>query len=355
MFQNIIVLLAVSIAFFSCKKDKPDEGNNNLPTVSASKVLIVCEGSLGNGNAELSVYDPIADSVFNDVFKTANKQPLGDIFQSIYKHNDDYFLSVNNSDKIAVIESKNWKQKATIAVSKPRYIVAVNDHKAYVGSLFSNKIYVINTNNFSVEKEIKMPFQNVEGMLMTDGFAYVCCWDTACNKLYQINTNNDEITDSINLAGSAPQSILMDKENKAWVMGGNVYKNKKTNLTRIDLSSKKAVRSYIYTTAVEAIKPCFNKGKDTLYFLKVNYSGGSLNNGVFRMSIIDPILPEIAFIPCQTNQYFWALGIDPASGNIYVGDPKGFVQKSSVSIYNQKAIFQKYFNAGLGISSFYFD
>lgn len=355
VFQNIKLALVLTLVFFSCKKDKPGLGDTTLPGGQTAKVLVVCEGSLGNGNAGLSVYVPGTDSVFTDVFRNANGQSLGDIFQSIYKHGKQYFLCVNNSDKITVVNSTTWLQEATIALQKPRYILEINAQKAYVGSLFSNKIYVINTNTFSIEKQIEMPYQNVEGMLLKDGIAYVCCWDTACNTLYKINTATDKLVDSIPLAGAAPQSILLDKENKIWVLGGNAYKNKNTHLSRIDAGTGTMMRSFSFDAGVEAIKPSFNPARDTLYFLEVNYSGGSLNNGVYRMPVTSTVLPTTAFVSCRTNQYFWALGIDPHSGNIYVGDPKGFIQKGAVLIYDQQALLKRQFNVDLGVGGFYFD
>lgn len=355
MFQNIALSLLLSLSLFSCKKDKPDGGTTILPNDTTAKVLIVCEGSLGNGNATLSVYAPQTDSVFNDVYQNANGLALGDVFQSVFKQDNQYFFCVNNSDKITVVDQNSWRQKASISVPKPRYTLRVSDQKAYVGSLFSNRIYIINTKSFLVEKTIELPFQNAEGMLLKDGMVYVCCWDTACNKLYKIDASSDKLVDSISLAGSAAQSVLLDKENKIWVMGGNAYKNKSTHLNRIDLNSKKVIQSFIFDKKIEAIKPCFNPARDTLYFLEVNYSGGIVNNGVYRMPIGFSSLPTAAFVSCQANQYFWALGVDPNSGNIYVGDPKGFVQKGSVSIFNQQAQLQHSFNVGLGVGGFYFD
>jgi hypothetical protein len=355
VFKNVICFTIIGLVFFSCKKDKPDLPNTTLPKDSTKQVLIVCEGSLGNGNAELSVYNPISDSVFNSVFQNANKQSLGDVFQSIAKINNQYFLCINNSDKIVVLNAKTWLQEASINVSKPRYLLDVGNHKSYVGSLFSNKIYVINTNTFTVEKEIKMPYQNVEGMLLKDGFVYACCWDTACNKLYQINTANDIVVDSIVLSTRAPQSIVIDKENHLWVMGGNAYKGKVSSLSKINLSSKKLIQSLLFADGVEAIKPVLNKSLDTLYFIEVNYNGGAINNGIFRFPLNNASLPVSPFISCQPNQYFWALGSDSRTGNIYVGDPKGFVQKSSVLIYNSQAQLKTQFNVGLGVGAFYFD
>jgi DNA-binding beta-propeller fold protein YncE len=333
--------MVIGLVAFSCKKDKPNPTATILPKDSTGRVLIVCEGSLGNGNSELSIYYPNKDSVFNDVYKNANGQSLGDVFQSVSKINQQYFLCVNNSDKIVVLDANTWQQKATIKASKPRYLLDVGHNRAYVGSLFSNTIFVINTLTFSVEKEIKMPYQNAEGMILKDGIAYVCCWDTACNKLYQINTSTDNIIDSIQLAGNAPQNILLDKENKIWVMAGNAYKAKDASLSRIDISTKKTIQSFLFSKGIEAIK--------------ANYNGGTVNNGVFRMPIGSSSLPDKALIACQANQYFWGLAVEPNSGNIYVGDPKGFVQKGTVLIYNPSAQLLQQFNVGLGVGSFLFD
>lgn len=353
--QNISRLLCALLLLASCKKDKPEPGNPVLPQDGANRVLIVCEGSLGNGNAALSVYYPSSDSVFNDVYKTANRSDLGDVFQSISRQGDRYFLCINNSDKIVVLNRNSWLQEQSISIPKPRYLTKVSERKAYVGSLFSNKLYVLNTVDYTVEKTIDMPYTNVEGILVEGNTAYACCWDTACNKLYRIDTQSDQITDSIQLSGYAPQSILKDKEGALWVMAGNAYKKKNTTLNRINAAGEKLIRTFAFPAGVEAIKPCFNPNADSLYFLEVNYSGGSINNGVYRMPIGSTELPAAAFITCRANQYFWGIGIDPQSGRIFVGDPKGFVQKGTVSVYTVQGELKKEFNTGLGVGAFYFD
>ncbi|MDI9318993.1 MAG: hypothetical protein QM530_00830 [Phycisphaerales bacterium] len=356
MFQNIRCLTWLCLVFFaSCKKDKPNTGNVILPKDSTARVLIVCEGSLGNGNAEMSLYLPKKDSVYNDVYNLANNQVLGDIFQSLAKIDNQYFLCINNSSKIVVLNPMNWLQVASINILKPRYMLDIGNHRAYVGSLYSNKIYVVNTLTFAIETQIQMPYQNVEGMLLSDGYAYVCCWDTACNQLYRINTATHALVDSILLSGNAPHEILKDKVGKIWVMAGNAYKSKLATLSKIDVASKTLEQTLPFAKGVEAIKPCFNSGKDSLYFIEVNYSGGVLNNGIYRMPITATNLPNAPFISCQPNQYFWALSIEPVGGNIYMGDPKGFVQKSTVLVYNAQAQLQRQFAVGIGVSSFYFD
>jgi hypothetical protein len=351
----IILLLLATCLLGSCAKDKPTGPDHQLPSDSR-RILIACEGSLGNGNASLSVYLPEKDSIYNDIYTAANGQPLGDIFQSVSCINKHYFLVVNNSDKIVVLDSANWKQVAEIPVGKPRYILPVNSSEAYVSALFSNKLYRINTVNNTLEKTISLPFNNAEGMwLSDDGYAWICNWDTACNKVYKIHTGTDQVTDSVSLAGYAPQHIVADKEGKLWVLAGNPSQHKGTTLTRIDPASRKVLRTFTFPAGVEAIKPVFNSSRDMLYFIEVDYAGGTTNNGIYRMRYDDAALPATAWLPCSTFQYFWALGIDPVTGNIYVGDPKGFIQKGNVLVYRNDGTLLKQFSTGLGPGQFYFN
>jgi len=350
----VIILSGLLCLIAACTKDKPGQQHNQLPSDSR-RLLIACEGSLGNGNASLSVYLPDKDSVYNDVYTQANGQPLGDIFQSVINIHSHYFLAINNSDKIVILDSANWKQTGEIPVSKPRYILPVSNSAAYVSSLFSNKLYRINTLAPAVEKTIDMPFTNTEGLLLHNGYAWICNWDTACNKVYKMDIATDQLVDSFPIAGYAPQHIVKDKEGQLWVLAGNPSKNKATTLSLLDGTTGKMIRSFAFPAGVEAIKPVFNTDGDMLYFIEVDYAGGTSNNGIYRMRYNDVSLPATAWIGCAAFQYFWALGIDPLTGNIYIGDPKGFIQKGNVLVYKPDGSLLQQFATGLGPGQFYFN
>lgn len=353
--KNIIGVLCCCLLLGSCTKDKPGKPPATVPADSSRNVLVSCEGSLGNGNASLSIYFPLKDSVYQDVYTAANGKPMGDIFQSITRIGSRYFFCINNSDVILVLNPDNWLQSGTIALPKPRYILPLDHNKAYVSTLFSNRIYVINTASLAVEKQFTLPYKNAESMLRSGDAAWCCGWDTASNCIYRVNIHTDAIEDSIVLSGRAPQSILTDKEGKFWVLGGNITQGKTTTLHRIDPASRHILKTYTFGKGIEAIKPVFNRAKDTLYFIEVNYEGGPVNNGIFRMRIDEETLPSAPFIPCGPYQYFWALGTDPVTGHIYVGDPKGFVQNGRVMIYRPDGSLQGQFTTGLGPGSFYFN
>ncbi len=186
------------------------------------------------------------------------------------------------------------------------------------------------------------------------GNIFVCPWDTTCNKVYKIDATTSQVTQSIQASGYAPHAVLVDKEQMLWVLSGNVPKGKPAFLTRIDPSTGNTLKTYTFPSKTDPIKPIFNYTKDTLYFIEVQYDGTVNNNGIYRMAIYDATLPVQPFIKAAQYQYFWALGIDPATGNIYIGDPKGFTQKGTVSVYQPNGTQLKTFDVGLGPGQFYF-
>ncbi len=346
--------LVLLLFFAACVKDKPNPPEPPAIVDSADNVYIVCEGSLGNGNSSLSLYQVQSGSVVEDIYKTINDEELGDVFQSITPIGDKLFLCVNNSDKIVVLNKHDHKRVGTINIPKPRYMLPINNNKAYVSSLFSKKLYVIDPQAMSVTKDIDLPYENAEGMLLRNSTLYICPWDTATDKVLMMDVNTDEIIQTITVAGRAPQEAVTDKNGKLWVLSGNAYKGKDGALTCIDPVSNTVVRSYLFEHKVDPIRIVTNNAKDQLYFIEVDYNGGTKNNGLYRMGIDDKSLPSQALVPAAKFQYFWALGIEPLTDKIYLGDPKGFVQKGSVGIYNTNGVKEKEFAVGIGPGHFYF-
>lgn len=352
--KRISLLFVFPVLLAACKKDKPEEQEQPLPA-EGRRIYIANEGSLGNGNASLSVFNVDKDSVYNDVFTQKNNQPLGDIFQSMLIADDRLYMAINNSDKIVVVSKKDFSFIGSITVRKPRYMLQVNDEKMYVSSLYYPEINIVNPKTMQVLGKIDTDYPNSEGMTMLNNKVYACNWDTACNYFYEIDPATDKITARINLAGRASQQVLVDRNEKLWILAGNVYKQKTATLTQVDPVTKTIIKSFTFPAQADMMKPVWNPGKDTLYFLGVNYNGGTDYNGVYRMSINATGLPSQLFIPAQALQYYWALGIDSATNHIYLGDPKGFIQKGNVSVYETNGTRIKSFEVGLGPGYFYFD
>jgi len=351
--KNLQILILLT-ALAGCVKDKPPAAVNTVPGASGN-VYVVCEGNYGNANATLYAYEPANDSVYGDIYSAANHQPLGDVFQSMVHIGDKLFLCINNSDKVAVLHAGNWALEATLPIPQPRYILPISATKAYVSCLYRNKVYVINPQSVQVTDSIVLPGLSAESMCAYLGTVFTGSWDTSAgNKIFGINTGSDEAVSAITVAGRSPQELLLDRDQMLWVLAGDEPEITAT-LTRLDPSTGNILQSYSFPAAAYPLKPALNPTKDTLYFLEANYYGGSSNNGIYRMGINDPALPAVPFVQAAANQYFYALGIDPVSGLIYAGDPKGFDQKGSVILYRQDGTMLKSFTVGLGPGHFYFD
>ena len=349
---KILILLVCTGWMQGCVKDKPQE--HIPPATLPGNVFVVCEGTYGTGNGTLYSIPRSRDTAYGDLFKPANNRMLGDVFQSITKIDDHLFLCVNNSDNVLIINSSDLKLAATIHIPKPRYILPLTATKAYVSSLYSNKIYIINTRTFAVTDSILLPYENTEGMCSYNGTAFVCTWDTASNKVYKINTTTDQIIQPVETGGYAPQSVLIDKDHMLWVLAGNKTKGKTATLSRIDPYTGDILSTYQFPSDADPLKPVLNNTKDTLLFIEANYYGGITNNGIYRMGIHEQSLPALPFIAAVQYQYYWALGVEPLTGNIYVGDPVGFTQKGNVMIYRPDGTLIKKISVGVGPGSFYF-
>ncbi|MBK7667943.1 MAG: hypothetical protein IPJ32_11760 [Sphingobacteriaceae bacterium] len=206
---NYIIVLA-SLLLFSCVKDKPNDiMQPEVSFGSGFKVFITNEGNFGTNNASVSMYEPRSEQVVNDIYKTQNNNAaLGDVCQSMTKINNKYYVVVNNSGKIAVVNSSDFKVITNITgLQSPRHILPVTFSKAYVSDLYANAISIIDLNTNTKTGSILCSGWT-EQMVLIYNKAFVT--NNNSGYTYVINTITDQITDSI-YVGKFGGSIVMDK------------------------------------------------------------------------------------------------------------------------------------------------
>lgn len=333
------------ISFSSCKKPVEKQEPINIQTNKG--VFIINEGTFGWGNSTISYYNLTTSEVITDIFKQANNRPLGDVCQSITYYDNKYYIVVNNSNKIEIVNSHDFKSISSIHnLKSPRYMLMINSTKAYISDIYDNKISVLNLSNNTVTKYISC-IGSSEEMLLYQKNAFVT--NTRTNYIYVINTETDIITDSIQV-GTSPFSIKIDKNNKLWVLcsgttntnnniNGSLYKINPLNLQieqHFDFSN--------YINVWNRLKT--NKAMDTLYYI---------DNSVYQMNINSFNLPQTPIIP-KGNCNFYGLEIEPDNGNIFVSDAIDYVQNGKIYIYNHiNGNLIKSFNAGIIPSDFIFN
>ena len=132
-----LICLFVVWSFSACEYDDdfPAEvGQGNI------EAIILNEGKIFTNMGAISVLYRNG-MVSPDVFRVVNNRPLGDVAQSITRIHDNYFVTLNNSKKIEVVNANTFESEGTILYTQaglPRQIVAVSDSTAIVSDLLSN-------------------------------------------------------------------------------------------------------------------------------------------------------------------------------------------------------------------------
>lgn len=334
-----LLLTAHCLLFTSCVKDKPQEPTNSTVNINSNnKVFVINEGQFQNpsAGASISLYDGVSGNVAEDYFKQQNPTTvLGDICQSMTKHNGNYYLVVNNSHKIEVVNATDFKKKVTInGFNSPRYLLPITYNKAYVSDLYTHSVQILDLNTNTITGSIPT-YSNTEQMALIYNKAFVTSYSS--NYCYVINTITDLIIDSI-MVNKGAASIVLDKNSKVWVLSSS-------KLTRINPITMQTELSLNFNTIDIPQNLCINKTKDTLYFL---------NKGVYRMPITSTAIPSSPLIN-QGSKVFYGLGINPVDYNIYVSDAIDYQQKSTIEIYNANGSAIKSFKAGYISNGFIFE
>ncbi len=339
---SLLIWISLSVLWMSCDK-VPETRPIDIPGDSLSTgMLIGSEGNFQWGNATLNFWDNSSNKLYEDIYQTVNKKPLGDVLQSITVWKEQIFLVLNNSGKISVINKHSFKETASISgLQSPRYMLPVSENKAYVSDLYAQNITIINLESYQVSGKIACAGWTEE-MILSENKVFVCNKYSAY--VYVINPQTDAITDSIYI-GYGGISILTDKYNKLWVLTtGNTTSNPKigANLHCIDPSAQAVIKTYSLGIDKLPLKLCIDKNKEHLYWI---------DNHVWKMSINDTLLPIQALIP-SNGRVFYGLGFDTHQQQLWVSDAKDYVQKSEVLIYNEKGQLMRNFRAGINTSSF---
>lgn len=320
MKNRIKIILLILIVLASCKKTKDSPVTNY--TLSGG-FFVVNEGNFRGGNGSLSFYSYDSSKISNDLFYYVNGKPLGDVPYSMTIYQDKGYIVVNNSGKIEVIDPVTMVSKNTITkLVSPRNMAIVNSSKAYVTSLYSDSVTIINLATNSISGYINIR-RTSEAIVVLENKVYVSNW-AGGKEIMVINSLTDKVSDSI-AVGNEPESMVFDKNRYLWVLcNGGWTRQNFAKLVQINTSTDKVQTEYTFPTK-QASPACLKidaKG-ETLYYL---------DNGVKVMDISLGRLPATALI-ADPGTSFYKIAINPANGDIIVTDAVDYTQRGYVSIY----------------------
>jgi hypothetical protein len=331
---NTIVSLvaAILITFTSCKKDE----NLTVETENYKGIFVVNEGGFAKSNGSIGLYKP-GEKRYFDAFKKANGLPLGDVVQSMSLIGSNYYIVVNNSNKIEVVSQSDLKTVSTISTPSPRYVLPVSYSKAYVSNFYNNTIKVLNLNTNSISKSIEI-YHNSDQMALMNKKVYVTTFD---NKLMVLNLDNDALVDSIATAPGLSKIVNIGASRLAVLCtgvvdwnNGSVIENGKIQIINLgnivessfNLSSGSYGGSMVYVSNTALLY--FSLGNNVIY--KMDLSGN---------------VSEFKTLEAGRNVY--SLTYNSSNSSIYVTDAGDFNSAGKVIAYDLSGNKTLEFNAGI--------
>lgn len=307
---------------------------------NSRKVYILNEGNFQWGNASLSVYSPGKKEIEHHAFANANDFALGDVAQVIVAYNGLFYIVVNNSQKIEVVDTATLKSNAVITgFQSPRYFLGVGQ-KAYVTDLFAKGVHVLDLAGHSVTG--KIPFDDwTEQMVHINGKVY--CGTVNKGLLLEIGPVDDQILDTIKLTPGVGR-MVPDKNGKLWVLsrGGGSLPGR---LVRINTSTNKIERSFDFDMAGPApLSLDIDAAGENLFFIY---------GDIYKMAIDDQQLPAKPFITAGPST-FTTLSVDPYNNEVYIADPLDYNQDSDVFRYAPDGELIDQFKGGIITTQFHF-
>lgn len=314
-FKNwIIALGCAAFLFTSCEKteDEPGITANNLKGMFA-----VCEGVFGQANGDISFYDSKSDQSTKNLFFSVNGVTPGDVVQSFEIADTLGFIVVNNSQKVIVVNMKDFTVVKTLSgFSYPRSVVRADENTVYVSNgngISDNYIYSIDLTSLKKTDSLALS-TGPEKLILNNSKVYAAIpggFNNDGNTVIEIDPNSFTVVNTFTVA-SLPVDITADKNNNIWAYCKGVpdFSNwpnvtySGAGISRIDVASK-LVNTFPLTTISSSGINNIAASKDgsMIYYL---------NDGLYSMSVTATELPTSKVV----DHIYYGVDIDPQNGNI---------------------------------------
>ncbi len=337
IYRYLLLVLIPLISITACSSDDTPPGSDDYRLSPGERGLFLMnEGNFTRGNGSISFFSVDSNRIVNDIFLAANNRSPGDVPFSMLVRGDTSYIVVNNSGKIEVVSTYSMRTiKSVTGLNSPRYIVPVDDNRAYISSLYSNEIMVIDLVTLAITDTLSIGMTS-EQIVVVDDKAFIASW-SGNNIVTVVDIPSGEVIDTIE-TGIEPESMVLDIDDMIWVLcSGGFMHQEGGRLLRIDPASLQVVESIgfaqgSYPTSLR-ISGC---GKHLYY----------LDGAVYSISVREPALPDNSLID-NGERLFYRIEPDTDNGYIFVSDAVDYQRRGSLLRYSLTGTFIDKHSAGI--------
>lgn len=321
--------LLLSLALVGCfrESDKPA-----IPKPSSGTVLVLNEGTFQWGNATVSSYNlNTGEANDGDLFSSANGRPLGDVLQSALLVDGHYWLVVNNSDKIEIVDQHSFQSIKTInQLGSPRHLCKIGPTELALSDLYSDSLSFLNTQNGQITAKTYLEGW-AEEMLVSGNSLWVS--NPNSHKIYEVSLATKQLTDSIDI-GFGSFSVYEDNAKHIWIATRG---NKDLSIPSMIHCLDPITKTLLFSENIgsEIVQDFFVDEEDRVYFIH--------ENRVYRFDANSPSISTTLFFDGSGGNLY---ALEYHAGKVFVTDAIDFTQRGKVFVLDDSGKILDEFQAG---------
>lgn len=353
MKSSVWLLLALSavLVFQRCSDD--DEQRARQPFDAG--VLVANEGGFQKANASVTFYDVDKDSATQNIFRNAAGEFAGDVLQSITISGDHAYLILNGSNAVEMVNAGTFDGEVTLTdklIDKPQYMEVING-KAYISvwgpydadyNLVDSYIVIADANTLTISDTIRTE-EGISNLLYDGKYLFASNYYFGYGtSMSVIDPSKNEVVKNITVAGG-PSGMVLDANKKLWLVSRGGYGAEDGYIYRINPTTFEIEFEHHVNGQPGFDLAVSPDGR------KVFYTSA---NEIYSVALDATTGPETSLFTADDVQDLGALGVNPANGDIYVGDARAFATDGEVYIYSATGTLKTSFGAGVGPTQFIF-